>query len=68
VVLVALGITFEKSLPEAVVLGAAGVSVVAVILALGKVLGATRFLLAYLDTMGQPDSSSSIELRAWHRA
>lgn len=68
VVLVALGIASQKSLPEAVILGAAGVSVVIVILALGKVLGATRFLLAYLATMGQPESSSSIELRAWHRA
>jgi hypothetical protein len=65
---VAVGIALEKPAHEAVVLGAAGVSIVVVILALAKVLGVTRFLLAYLGTMGQPDSSTSIELRAWHRA
>jgi hypothetical protein len=39
------------------------------VVALAKVLGVTRFLLAYLRTVEAPDSMDSLpELSAWHRA
>lgn len=61
-------IVTQRALPEAIALAAVGLSVVLVILALAKVLGVTRFLLAYLRTMALAESSTSIELRAWRGA
>jgi hypothetical protein len=40
-----------------------------IVLSLAKLLGATRFLLAYLRAMQSPTSRpSGLELEAWHRA
>jgi hypothetical protein len=68
-IVVGLGwVTATQNVPEPVTLGLAGVSVVLVVLALAKVLGVTRFLLAYLRTLGQAESSTSMELKAWRGA
>ncbi len=51
--------------PRLVLAGTLGV---AALVAFAKVLGATRYLLAYERTMDLPESEQPAELRAWHRA